>query len=89
VLHDIETLPKKLQPAILSRIKIMAKLNIAEKRLPQDGRIKLLVSEREIDLRVSTIPVLYGEGVVMRILHKEGITIDLDLLGFPPETLRP
>jgi len=87
VLHDIEALPKKLQPAILSRIKIMAKLNIAEKRLPQDGRIKLLVSEREIDLRVSTIPVLYGEGVVMRILHKEGITIDLDLLGFPSETL--
>jgi general secretion pathway protein E len=87
VLHDIETLPKKLQPAILSRIKIMAKLNIAEKRLPQDGRIKLIVSEKEIDLRVSSIPVLYGEGVVMRILHKEGITIDLDLLGFLPETL--
>jgi general secretion pathway protein E len=87
VLHDIETLPKKLQPAILSRIKIMAKLNIAEKRLPQDGRIKLMVSDKEIDLRVSSIPVLYGEGVVMRILHKEGITIDLNLLGFFPETL--
>ncbi|MFH0787161.1 MAG: type II secretion system ATPase GspE [Pseudomonadota bacterium] len=87
VLHDIESLPKNLQAAILSRIKIMAKLNIAEKRLPQDGRIKLKVAEKEIDLRVSTIPVLYGEGVVMRLLLKEGVTIDLDLLGFPAQTL--
>jgi len=87
VLHEIESLPKNLQAAILSRIKIMAKLNIAEKRLPQDGRIKLRVGEKEIDLRVSTIPVLYGEGVVMRILQKEGITIDLDVLGFSSQTL--
>lgn len=87
VLHDIESTPKRLQAAIVSRIKIMAKLNIAERRLPQDGRIRLKVVEREIDLRVSTIPVLYGESVVMRILHKEGIVIDLNLLGFPPETL--
>ncbi len=88
VLHDIESVPKKLQAAILSRLKIMAKLNIAEKRLPQDGRIKLKVAEKDIELRVSTIPVLYGEGVVMRILQKEGITIDLDLLGFNPQTLK-
>jgi len=87
VLHETESTPKRLQPAIVSRIKIMAKLNIAERRLPQDGRIKLKVGEREIDLRVSTIPVLHGESVVMRILHKEGIIIDLDELGFPPETL--
>jgi len=87
VLHDIETTPKRLQAAIVSRIKIMAKLNIAERRLPQDGRIRLKVGENEIDLRVSTIPVLYGESVVMRILRKEGIVIDLDLLGFPPHTL--
>ena len=87
VLHDIETTPKRLQAAIVSRIKIMAKLNIAERRLPQDGRIRLKVGENEIDLRVSTIPVLYGESVVMRILRKEGIVIDLDLLGFPPATL--
>jgi general secretion pathway protein E len=87
VLHEIESLPKNLQAAILSRLKIMAKLNIAEKRLPQDGRIKLMVGEKEIDLRVSTIPVLYGEGVVMRILQKEGVTIDLDLLGFSSQTL--
>src|SRR5208283_4067734 len=87
VLHEIESLPKNLQAAILSRIKIMAKLNIAEKRLPQDGRIKLKVGEKEVDLRVSTIPVLHGEGVVMRILQKEGVTIDLDLLGFSAQNL--
>ncbi len=87
ILHDIESTPKRLQAAIVSRIKIMSKLNIAERRLPQDGRIRLKVGEREIDLRVSTIPVLYGESVVMRILHKEGIVIDLDLLGFPPDIL--
>ena len=88
VLHDIESTPKRLQAAIVSRIKIMAKLNIAERRLPQDGRIRLRVGENELDLRVSTIPVLYGESVVMRILRKEGIVIDLDLLGFGQETLR-
>jgi general secretion pathway protein E len=88
VLHDVESVPKKLQAAIISRIKIMAKLNIAERRLPQDGRIKLKVTEKEVDLRVSTIPVLYGEDVVMRILLKEGIVIDLDVLGFPEGTLR-
>ena len=88
VLHDIESTPKRLQAAIVSRIKIMSKLNIAERRLPQDGRIRLKVGEREIDLRVSTIPVLYGESVVMRILHKEGIVIDLNLLGFPSQSLQ-
>jgi general secretion pathway protein E len=87
VLHEAESTPKKLQAAIISRIKIMAKLNIAERRLPQDGRIKLKVGEKEVDLRVSTIPILHGESMVMRILHKEGIVIDLDLLGFPPEML--
>ena len=87
VLHDIESTPKRLQPAIVSRIKIMAKLNIAERRLPQDGRIRLKVNEKEVDLRVSTIPVLYGESVVMRILLKEGIVIDLNVLGFPPQTI--
>ncbi len=87
VLHDVETAPKRLQAAIISRIKIMSKMNIAERRLPQDGRIRLKVGEHEIDLRVSTIPILYGESVVMRILRKEGIVIDLDLLGFPDDTL--
>lgn len=87
VLHDVESAPKKLQAAIVSRIKIMAKLNIAERRLPQDGRIRLKVGEKEIDIRVSTIPVLYGESVVMRLLDKEGIVIDLERLGFSPQTL--
>lgn len=87
VLHDIESVPKKLQAAIVSRIKIIAKLNIAERRLPQDGRIRIKIGEKEIDIRVSTIPVLYGESVVMRLLDKEGIVIDLDILGFFPQTL--
>lgn len=87
VLHNVETAPKKLQAAIVSRIKIMAKLNIAERRLPQDGRIRIKVSNKEIDLRISTIPVLYGESVVMRILDKESIVIDLGLLGFPEDVL--
>ncbi len=87
VLHDIESVPKKLQAAIVSRIKIIAKLNIAERRLPQDGRIRIKIDEKEIDIRVSTIPVLYGESVVMRLLDREGIVIDLNILGFSPQTL--
>jgi general secretion pathway protein E len=87
VLHDIESIPNKLQAAIISRIKIMAKLNIAERRLPQDGRIRLMVGQKEIDLRVSSIPIVHGESIVMRILDKEGIMVDLDLLGFPPRTM--
>jgi general secretion pathway protein E len=87
VLHNVETAPKKLQAALVSRIKVMAKLNIAERRLPQDGRIRIKVGDKEIDLRVSTIPVIYGESVVMRILDKESIVIDLGLLGFPDDTL--
>jgi general secretion pathway protein E len=81
------TISKKLQAAIFSRIKIMAKLNIAERRLPQDGRIKLKVGGNEIDIRVSSVPVLYGESLVMRLLHQEGILIDMQKLGFPSDTL--
>lgn len=87
VLHDIESIPKKLQAAIISRVKLMSKLNIAERRLPQDGRIRLKVLDREIDIRVSTIPVLHGESVVMRILDKEAVVIDLNLLGFSENIL--
>ena len=87
ILHDIESVPKRLQAAITSRIKLTAKLNIAERRLPQDGRIRLKVGEKEIDLRISTVPVLYGESVVMRILDKESVIVDLERLGFFPETL--
>jgi general secretion pathway protein E len=88
VLHEVESIPKNLQAAIVSRLKIMARLNIAERRLPQDGRIKLKVNNKEIDLRVSTVPIVYGESVVMRILRKEGIVIDLTQLGFLPDTLK-
>jgi general secretion pathway protein E len=88
VLHDVETPPRRLQAAIVSRIKIMAKLNIAERRLPQDGRIKLRMSGKEIDLRVSTLPTLYGESVVLRILDRSSIVVNLGTLGFPEDTLK-
>src|SRR5258706_2636850 len=85
VLHDVETPPRRLQAAIVSRIKIMAKLNIAERRLPQDGRIKLRMMGKEIDLRVSTLPTLYGESVVLRILDRSSILVNLQSLGFPDD----
>ena len=88
VLHDVETPPRRLQAAIVSRIKIMAKLNIAERRLPQDGRIKLRMMGKEIDLRVSTLPTLYGESVVLRILDRSSIVVNLESLGFPEDTLK-
>lgn len=72
--------------AIVSRLKIMARLNIAEKRLPQDGRIKLRVSGREVDVRVSVIPMIHGEGMVMRLLDKSAMTFDLKKLGMEEET---
>jgi general secretion pathway protein E len=87
VLHDVPPPDRRLAPAIVSRIKIMAKLNIAERRLPQDGRIKLRLMGREIDLRVSTLPTLYGESVVLRILDRSSIVVNLDSLGFPEDSL--
>jgi len=88
VLHEVESTPRRLQSAIISRIKIMAKLNIAERRLPQDGKIKLKVLGKDIDMRISTIPVLHGESVVIRLLDRESIVIDLEQLGFPSDTLQ-
>jgi general secretion pathway protein E/type IV pilus assembly protein PilB len=76
------------QNAIITRLKIMARLNIAEKRRPQDGRIKLKVSGREIDVRVSVIPMLYGEGMVMRLLDKERMRFDLHRVGMPEDLER-
>lgn len=87
VLHDVESPPKRLQAAIVSRVKIMAKLNIAERRLPQDGRIMLRVKGKEIDFRVSTVPTIYGESVVLRILDKSSILLNIEKLGFPEDTL--
>ncbi|HXJ01223.1 MAG TPA: ATPase, T2SS/T4P/T4SS family [Micropepsaceae bacterium] len=81
VLHEMESPPRRLQAAVVSRIKIMAMLDIAERRLPQDGRIKLVVRGHEIDLRVSTIPSLHGESVVLRILDRSAVNLDFTQLG--------
>ena len=87
VLSEVESPPKQFQPAILSRLKLMAKLNISERRLPQDGRIKLKIRDKEVDFRVSTIPTLFGESLVMRILNRDTLQLDLERLGFPPDVL--
>src|SRR5881275_2628804 len=88
VLHEIMTPPKRLEAAVISRVKIMASLDIAERRLPQDGRIKLRIQGKEIDLRVSTVPTMHGESVVMRILDKGGVPLDFKRLGFEDDTLK-
>ena len=82
VLKDIDAPSVKSTAAVISRIKIMAKLNIAERRLPQDGRIKVQMLGKELDLRVSTIPTMYGESVVIRLLDKENTVLDFKALGF-------
>ena len=82
VLHEVESPPRRLESAILSRVKIMANMSIAEKRIPQDGRIEIKVMDRELDLRVSTIPTNHGESIVMRILDKESVMLGLAQLGF-------
>ena len=82
VLHEVESPPRRLSAAIISRVKIMASLDIAERRLPQDGRIKLRIQGKEIDLRVSTVPTMHGESVVMRILDKGGVPLNFESLGF-------
>ena len=87
VLREVESPPVRSTAAVISRIKIMAKLNIAERRLPQDGRIKLQVQGKELDLRVSTVPTMHGESVVIRLLHKESIKFDFGSLGFEGEAL--
>ena len=87
VLHDIQTVPKIVHAAIVSRIKTMSRLDIAEKRRPQDGRVKTQRSGREVELRVSTLPVAFGEKVVLRIFDPDVLTQDLSGLGFYPEEL--
>jgi type IV pilus assembly protein PilB len=81
VLHDITTIPRRMAPGVVSRVKIMAELNIAEKRLPQDGRVGLVVEGRHVDLRVVTLPSVLGEAVVLRVLDKDSIIVKLDSLG--------
>lgn len=82
ILKEMYTQPRRLQNAIISRLKIMSNLNIAERRIPQDGRIQMKVENRAIDIRISTLPTLYGENIVMRILDKSSLMLRLDDLGF-------
>jgi len=84
ILQPGPTLPKELQASLLSRLKIMSDLNISEKRLPQDGRLRIVTEGRQIDVRVSVLPTVFGENVVLRILEKNAVLFDLDNLGFPP-----
>ncbi|MGE5279647.1 MAG: GspE/PulE family protein [Deltaproteobacteria bacterium] len=84
VLHEIPPPARHLHLPIVSRVKILSKLDIAEKRLPQDGGFRVRIEGRSIDLRISIMPTIYGEKVVMRILDKEGVTLDLDQMGFFP-----
>ena len=87
VLHEVESPPAASTAAVISRVKIMAKLNIAERRLPQDGRIMIREQGKELDLRVSTVPTSHGESVVMRILDREAVVFDFQTLGFTDEFL--
>ena len=87
ILQVATTVPRKFQAAIISRIKIMSDLDIAERRIPQDGRIKLKADNREYDIRVATTPTVFGEGAVMRILDKSSIQVAIEDVGFDPQTL--
>ena len=89
ILYDMLSPPKHVQSALISRIKIMANLNIAEKRLPQDGRIELKVGNKDVDIRVSTLPTSFGERVVLRLLDKSSILITLTELGMPDDRFIP
>ncbi len=88
ILFDIFRPPKKLQNAITSRIKVMGNLNIAEKRLPQDGRIPLKLAGKDIDVRLSTVPTAFGERIVLRLQDRSNVTLELDQLGFSPKSLQ-
>lgn len=87
VLHEILEIQRAISPLVISRVKVMAKLDIAEKRIPQDGRITLRVGGHTIDVRVSTLPSNHGERIVLRILDKEAANLNLSLLGMPPHAL--
>jgi general secretion pathway protein E len=88
MLHEFEAPPKRLNSPLVTRVKIMAKLDISERRLPQDGRIKLKILGKDIDMRVSTLPTLFGESVVMRVLDRGNLSVNLEHLGFPDKPLR-
>src|SRR5881396_16820 len=88
ILFDQEAPPRRLQAAVTSRIKLMAEMNIAERRLPQDGRIRVTLHGRRVDIRVSTIPTVHGESIVMRLLDRSSVFLPLEKLGFGAEMLR-
>jgi len=88
VLHEIMSIPRRMQAGVLSRLKIMAELDIAERRVPQDGRIGLVVGGKPIDMRVATLPTVYGEKVVMRLLDKSNVMLDLADLGFSEKAFK-
>lgn len=88
VLYDVASEDKSFQPAIISRVKVMAGLNIAEKRLPQDGRIGLKIAGKDVDIRVSTVPTQFGERIVMRLLDKSGAVLDIAQLGIEESNLK-
>jgi general secretion pathway protein E len=88
ILYDQEAPPRRLQAAVTSRIKIMAEMNIAERRLPQDGRIRVNLHGTRVDIRVSTMPTVHGESIVMRLLQRSSVFLPLDKLGFPADTLK-
>jgi general secretion pathway protein E len=88
ILYEQEAPPRRLQAAVTSRIKIMAEMNIAERRLPQDGRIRVNLHGARVDIRVSTIPTVHGESIVMRLLQRSSVFLPLDKLGFPADTLK-
>ncbi|MCA9435313.1 MAG: Flp pilus assembly complex ATPase component TadA, partial [Candidatus Omnitrophica bacterium] len=87
VLHDIDSPPQKLQTAMITRLKIMAKLDLAEKRVPQDGRIQMRLDGKDIDFRVSSLPAIWGESIVLRILDKTGLLLGLEQVGFMPDNV--
>ncbi|MGD8882542.1 MAG: type II secretion system ATPase GspE [Desulfobacterales bacterium] len=88
ILYDLLAPPKWIQPALISRVKVMAKMNIAEKRLPQDGRFEVKIGDQDIDVRVSTIPTAFGERLVLRLLNKSGSLLELPDLGLAPGRLK-
>jgi len=88
VLHEIMSVPRRMQNGVISRLKIMSDLDIAERRVPQDGRIGLMVGGKPIDMRVATLPTVYGEKIVMRLLDKSNVMLDLKDLGFAEKALK-
>lgn len=88
MLREVANFPRDIHPVIVSRIKIMGGMDIAERRIPQDGRINIVEAGRTIDIRVSTLPTIYGEKVVMRILDQGSLILGIDRLGFSEENLK-